>query len=63
MERVNAVPQLLLYPDRVWDRHSRHKDQWSFGIDNGRTFHGRFSEWEVRRTDLIQEFSNLLRRP
>lgn len=58
----NAVPQLLLYPESVWRRHIQRKDQWSFGIDDGRTVHARFDEWDARRADLIQQFSDLLRR-
>ena len=57
------MPQLLLYPDNVWDRHIQRKDQWAFGIDDGQTVHARFCEWDAQRADLSEQFSNLLGRP
>jgi len=32
-----GIPQFLLYPEAVKERHFRRKDRWSFGVDNGKT--------------------------
>jgi ADP-heptose:LPS heptosyltransferase len=48
-----GIPQLLLYPDAVRDRHFRRKDQWSFGADNGKTWHSTFQEF---RPQLLEDF-------
>jgi ADP-heptose:LPS heptosyltransferase len=43
-----GIPQLLLYPEAVRDRHFRRKDQWSFGVDNGKTWHSTFQEFHPK---------------
>ena len=38
------VPQLLLYPHSVWERHIQHRDQWAFGVDYPECFHVDFGD-------------------
>lgn len=55
-----GIPQLLLYPDAVKERHFRRKDEWSFGADNGKTWHCTFQEF---RPQLLEEFVERLNVP
>jgi hypothetical protein len=51
------IPQLLLYPQGVVDAHLREKDEWGFGIDNGRTIHGLFDALDE---SMIGKFAGLI---
>ena len=55
-----GIPQLLLYPDAVKERHFQRKDQWSFGVDDGKTWHCTFQEF---RPQLLEDFVRFLKVP
>jgi hypothetical protein len=38
----NNIPQLLLYPDYVLEKHIWKRDQWSWYVDNDQVFHATF---------------------
>jgi len=41
------VPQLLLYPPSVLERHISKRDQWAFGIDYPECVHGLFEDEDL----------------
>jgi hypothetical protein len=43
-------PQLLLYPQFVYERHIAHRDQWAFGIDFEECRHGCFGSGDLLPT-------------
>lgn len=40
-------PQLVLYPESVFERHFRRPDQWSFGARFRETYHARFDAGSI----------------
>jgi hypothetical protein len=51
------IPQLLLYPDSVFERHIKCPDQWAFGIGRPKTKHCTFARYG---TAIVDEFLELI---
>jgi len=52
-------PQLLLYPQSVWERHFERPDQWGFGLGFPETVHAEFSLMTVDHvTRFLEQVGN-----
>lgn len=51
-------PQLLLYPDEVFERHFKVVDEWSFGKDFKNTIHTTFDNFNMAKD--LSKFINLI---
>lgn len=58
---LEKIPQLLLYPQEVLERHFRSVDMWSWGATNGLTVHATFDEFSLRPQEYIDRFLSLMK--
>lgn len=58
---LEKIPQLLLYPQEVLERHFRSVDMWSWGANAGHCVHGTFDEFSVRGDEMISEFLTMMK--